>query len=493
MATNFESRLKKALEDPDRLKKTECFDDATLGRYIEGGLSESERARIEKHTGSCFHCLALLVELKELLSFQKKENPLLPDILEKIEALGLPRKKEIKKSSFNLNGLFAGMAQFLLLPFRQWRYAAVGIMSACMAVMIALTIPSPEKGGQKLPNLNLDAFAQVKALDAGGKVLKESQGLIIGGDGIIASDLSAMVGASSIKITLRDGKSFNIKHLWKDDGRNLALLKVEGEALPHHPIADLEQMRIGQKVFVVADPSRAKNILGEAVISDLMPYSGRREKGNMRFIQLATFIAQYTRGAIVDSEGRLVGVVVTGEKYLNLAVPLDKAMMLVKSQNPLPVNTLKDIKVPTDALNFYFKGIIARDAKKQDEAIEYFKKAVELNPNLEAAHLELGFLYYRKRLFDFEKKTYEAALKINPDNTDTLFYLATNLETMGLYDEAIKIFEKIVALDGEDTDSYYELGLAYLARGQKAKALDAYSKLQKLDPGLAGKLRRLIK
>ena len=94
-------------------------------------------------------------------------------------------------------------------------------------------------------------------------------------------------------------------------------------------------------------------------------------------------------------------------------------------------------------------------------------------------------------MFDLEKKAYEEALRINPNNTDTLFYFATNLETRGLYEEAIAVFEKIIALDPEDADAYYELGLAYLAKRQKAKAMDVYNVLQKLDPGLAGKLKSI--
>ncbi len=499
MAMNFDARLRRALKGTTNHKGAGCVDDTTLGRYIDGALSEAERTRVEEHAGQCFSCLDRLVELKELLYLEKKRTPVSPDTIKQIEAL--VSVKVAGESPLRGNGLLAGIGRFLLSPLRQWPYVAVGLVTACIAVVITLTIAGPEKGDGKLPQLNLDAFAQVRALDAGGKVLKASRGLVIGKDGLIASDLSAVAGASSVQITFRDGKSFTVKHLWKDDGRNLAFLKVEGESLSHFSIADLKRVSVGQKAFVIrqsvgearGSAFPVKNALGEAVISDFKSYSVKRGAEDIRYIQLASFSAQYTRGAIVDGEGKLLGIIVTGEKHVNLAAPLEEAVRLVKDQDPIPVDALKGLIISPDALNFYFKGILARDARKPDEAIEYFKKAVVLNPNLEGAHLELGFLYYRKRLFDLERREYEEALKINPNNTDTLFYLATNLETRGLYEEAARVFEKVIELDPDDTDTYYELGLAYLARGEKGKAMNAYNQLQKLDPGLAGKLKRLMR
>ena len=84
-------------------------------------------------------------------------------------------------------------------------------------------------------------------------------------------------------------------------------------------------------------------------------------------------------------------------------------------------------------------------------------------------------------------------LKINPENTDALFGLASNLETRGEYGEAIMKYEKVLALDREDADTYYQLGLAYLAQGNKDKAMWAYAGLKTLDQGYAEMLRRLSK
>ncbi len=495
---DFETRLQKALKEAGSLETSACPDDTTIGHYAERGLSEAERARVEAHMGSCLHCLGRLVEMRELLYLQKKESSVSPVLLKQIEAFGLPGKKETEKSSFDIDRILSGVSRFLLLPLRQWRYAAVGLVSACIAFVLALSMIGSGRNIQGGPSLDPDAFARVRALNAKGDSLRESQGLIISRDGLVAADLSGMAGASSIQLTLRNGKSFNIKSLWKDESRNLALLKIEGEALTHFKIAAGQEIGVGQRAFVVGDSSESsflprgrEAVQGEAVISDFKPYGQRRGAGLTRYIQLASLTARFTKGAIIDSEGRLLGIIVTGERNISFAAPLEAVTEIVARQNPVPVADLKDTTYSADAFNSYFKGILARDAGAQDAAIEFFRKAVQLNPNLEAAYLELGFLYYKKRIFDLERKAYEEALKINPENADTLFYLATNMETTGQHDDAIRVFEKVVSLDPDDADAWYELGLSYIALGEKEKAMKAYSALKGIDPGLAEKLRRI--
>ncbi|MCX5808214.1 MAG: tetratricopeptide repeat protein [Proteobacteria bacterium] len=497
MDTSFESKLKEALKNAGALKTPTCPDTATIGLYIEEKLPKTEAIRIKAHISSCLYCLDQVSELKELLYYQKKWTTIPYQLLTKLENLYLEKKKSEKKSSHGFINSFAGrLAAFFTFPFRQWRYVMVSAVSICAVLLFSsvndinlmgtIRFLSPKIETTGLPELNLNTFVNIKALDNNGIMIKDTQGVIIDSQGTVAANLSPLAGAASVQVTLRDGKSYQIKSIWKDDGKNIALMKIGGESLPAFKVADLKQVNIGERVFIITDPSKLKEGTGEAVISDFKPYAGRRSGGEVQYIQFASFTSQYTRGALVDKEGRLIGLTITEEKNINLAVPLKEALRLIKDGQPVAINELKNVNFSAGALNLYLKGILARNAQRQDEAIELFKKAIELNPNLESAHIELGFLYYKKRLFDLERKAYEEALKINPNNTDTLFYLATNMETMGQYDEATKVFEKIVAIDPDDTDTYYELGLAYLAHGQKAKAMDAYNQLQSSTPALQG-------
>jgi len=495
MDTNFELTLRKAgraLRNIEALKTPSCLEVETIGFYIEGKLSKGEKRKAEEHINSCLYCLHQLLELKELIYFQRHKVSLPSPLLNKIRNLYPKRERLIKELFRNtISYLAQGTADLFTLPFRQWRYAMVSMVAASVAVFITLTLWIPEKGIMTIPELNPNSFVQVQALNNEGRILSEAKGVIIDPKGIVATNLYPIMGASLTRIILRDGKTYQIQSLWKDEEKNLALMKIEGEPFSALPMADLKQVYIGQRVLILTDQLKTKKGIDSAIISDFKGYPSRSAKGQVQYIQLASFTAQYTGGALIDQEGRLIGLLISEEKGMNLAVPLREAFNLIEKQKPIPISELKNISFSPEALNYYFKGILARDAQRNDEAMEFFKKAIELNPNLEGPHLELGSIYYIKRLYDLEIKEYQEVLKINPKNTDALFFLAEAYETKGLYDIAIKEYEKIISIDPEDAEAYYNLGLAYLTEGRKSKALEIYPKLKALDPGFAEKLKRL--
>jgi tetratricopeptide (TPR) repeat protein len=350
-----------------------------------------------------------------------------------------------------------------------------------------------EKGFVKMPKLDPNSFVHVRAISSDGKVLTETQGVIIDSQGLIVSNLYPLAGANLVQITLEDGSRYQIRNLWKDEDRNIALMKIERKSLPAFPMADLKQIHVGQKVLVVADPSELKKGVESAIVSHFKGYPGRGAGRKIQYIQLASFAAQYTEGALIDQEGKLIGLLITQDKEMKLGAPVKEAIPITRQQKPISISELKSIKFNSEALRYYFKGILARDARRNDEAMEFFQKAIELNPDLEGPHLELGSIYYIKRLYDLEIKEYQEVLRLNPNNTDALFNLGEAYETKGLYDLAIKEYERIIALEPEDAEAYYNLGLAYLTQGQKDKVLKIYSKLKALDPGFAEKLKRLAR
>ena len=527
MSTSFESILKKGLKNIEALQTPSCLTIQTIGLYIDGKLSKGERRRVEDHIDSCLYCLNQLLELKELVYLQRKTTPLASRVVRKMRDLYLTRER-FKRGLLRdlISSPVHWIIDFFAFPFRQWRYATVSLIAASVAVLITLSIRSTEKeffgtskynyttlhlrkheaipgysgykgrieaeqGLIRIPKLDPNSFAQVKAVSRDGGVLAETQGIIIGSQGLVVSNLHPLVGASSAQITLKDGSNYQIQNIWKDEDKNLALMKIERKSLPAFPIADLRQIHIGQKVLIVADPSELKKMVESGIVSGLKGYSSRGAGGKIQYIQLASFAVQFTQGALIDQEGKLIGLFITQEKEMNLVAPLKEAITIIREQKPISISELKSIKSNSEALHYYFKGILAREATKNDEAMEFFKKAIELNPDLEGPHLELGSIYYIKRLYDLEIKEYQEVLRLNPDNPDALFYLGEAYETKGLYDLAIKEYEKVVSLDSEDAEAYYNLGLAYLTQGHKDKALRIYSKLKALDPGFAEKLKRL--
>jgi tetratricopeptide (TPR) repeat protein len=490
--STFETKIKTALKEIDRFRTPECLDPTLIGSFAEDKLSGEEKQRAEEHLATCLYCLKQLNDMKELLHYRAHPAKLSPELSRRLRALYQTAEKKSGKGRA-AESLVEKLKALVVFPARQWRYSAVSLATACVAILISLLIMRHDTPAGLVPHVDANSFVNVRALDDGGAVVNEVQGVVVNSKGLVASNLSQLVGASAIQITSRDGRTYRTSRVWKDEDKNLAVMKIDNDSLPSIPTADISEISIGQSVFLVTDRAGGKTDFKESLISDFKQVPGRRKSGSIHYIQLATLTANAARGAIVDRQGKLVGLLITQEKRISLAVPIADAERLAKEGKAVSLSDLKGVKFSAGALNLYLKGILARDEQRWDEATDLLRKAVELNPHLEGARLELAYAYYKKRLYALEAREYEEVLKVNPENTDALFGLASNLETRGEYEEAIKKYEKVLTLDREDADTYYQLGLAYLAQGNKEKAMWAYAGLKTLDPGYAEMLKRLSK
>ena len=490
--STFETEIKNALKEIDRFKTPECLDPTLIGSFAENKLSGEEKRKAEDHLQTCLYCLKRLNDMKELLHYRTHPAKLSPELSRRLRALYQAAEKKSGKDRA-AESFVEKLKALLVFPAKQWKYSAVSLATACVAILVSLFIVRHEAPAGFVPHVDENSFVKVRALDDGGTVVNEAQGVVVNSKGLVASNLSQLIGASAVQITSRDGRTYRTSHVWRDEDKNLAVMKIDNDSLPSIPTAHISEISIGQSVFLVTDPAGGTKAFKEWLISDFKQVPGRRKSGSIHYIQLATLTANAARGAIVDRQGKLVGLLITQEKRISLAVPIADAERLAKEGKAVSLSDLKGVKFSAGALNLYLKGILARDEQRWDEATDLLRKAVELNPHLEGARLELAYAYYKKRLYALEAREYEEVLKVNPENTDALFGLASNLETRGEYEEAIKKYEKVLTLDREDADTYYQLGLAYLAQGNKEKAMRAYAGLKTLDRGYAEMLRRLSK
>lgn len=486
--TSLESKIKKKLPDLDALQGIDCLNDANLGRYAEGNLPAEERQMAEEHLCACLFCLQRLNEMQELLSYQKEAPSLSPDLARRLREL---QPHQNKKPA--LHSLAEQLKRLFTFTPAAWKYSAIGMTcaSVLLAIVISLLLTRQNDALTSAPTLNANSFVSIRALDDAGRVLRKTQGVVMNPKGLVASNLTSLVGASALQVVLKDGTTYQTNNIWKDEDKNLAVMKIGNDTLPAIPTADVKEATVGETVFVVTDPSKARKGFQESLISDFKQLPGRHGDGGVQYIQLATLDSKATKGALVDKQGRLIGMVITEEKHINMAAPVEDVEKMAKEGKSVPLSELKKVSYSTEALNQYMKGILARDALKWEDAERHFLKALKLNPRLDGVHLELGYVYYKRGRYDLEGREYEAALKAHPDNSAALLFLAENQDTRGLYREAIANYERVIAIDPANAEAYYQLGLAYLAQGEPHKALAIYPKLKSVDSGNAELLKRL--
>lgn len=472
MDMNLEQQLKTALSDIESFKTENCLDVNSVGRYAEERLNGPEREAAEAHIRICPYCLKQVNDMAAMLHYARQAEA---EQQKSAAVRNAPKHWQRLQEFFNFTPTI-------------WRYSTVGLAAAwCVYLVVILAGRDTMKFA-----FPAEAFATVQTLDPSGKVIREVEGVVVGADGQVVTPMSSLIGASQIRIRFSDGSSVPITNLLHDEDMNLAVMRVndtgkQRTGLPYSDVKDL----VGKKIYLVAGQNRAGGRSQAGLVSGVTGPPSRGKDG-VGFIQVATQDETRIKGALVDEKGRFAGFLVTNKPHVNLATPVAAVSKLIEKGKPVPVSELKQFTFSEEAYDSYLKGILARDAQQWPEAIGHFKKAIELNHNLEGAYDELGYAYFKARDFGREQEVYETLLKRNPNNAEALYNYAWSLETHQRYVEAIRYYEASLAREPRDIETLYQLGLSYLALAQKDKAQTMWERLKIEDPGHAELLRRLI-
>jgi serine protease Do len=157
-------------------------------------------------------------------------------------------------------------------------------------------------------------------------------GVIVSADGYILSNNHVVADADEVKIALPDDPGEHIaKVVGTDPQTDIAVLKVEAGKLSPITLTDSSNLRVGDVVLAVGNPFG----VGQAVTLGIVSGVGRGGMGITEyedFIQTdASINPGNSGGALVDAQGRLVGINTAilsrsgGNQGVGFAVPINLA------------------------------------------------------------------------------------------------------------------------------------------------------------------------
>ncbi len=156
-------------------------------------------------------------------------------------------------------------------------------------------------------------------------------GVLVSADGYLLTNQHVVDGADDIDVTLSDGRSASATVVGTDADSDLALLKVSLDNLPVIPFGDIRNVAVGDPVLAIGNPFN----VGETVTSGIVSALDRNQLGLStieNFIQTdAAINPGNSGGALVDAEGRLVGINTAifsrsgGSMGIGFAIPVDIA------------------------------------------------------------------------------------------------------------------------------------------------------------------------
>jgi serine protease Do len=161
-------------------------------------------------------------------------------------------------------------------------------------------------------------------------------GVIVTKDGYILTNNHVVDSADKVKVTLNDGREFTAKVIGKDPKSDLAVIKIDGHDLPAVAFADSSKAEIGDVVLAIGNPFA----IGQTVTMGIISATGRATMGldYEDFIQTdAAINPGNSGGALVDAEGRLIGINTAiysrggGNQGIGFAIPTDLAKGIMVS------------------------------------------------------------------------------------------------------------------------------------------------------------------
>ena len=143
-----------------------------------------------------------------------------------------------------------------------------------------------------------------------------------------------------------------------------------------------------------------------------------------------------------------------------------------------------------DARSFFERGMDAHKNDRDEEAVEDFKQAVQLDPDFAEAHYRLGVVQHITGQTDEAQKSFEAAIKAyekltkqDPKNSDAYYFMALCYERLDKYEEAVRALKEAVRTSPkDDDDKYYELALAHFKLAQYDESVTALNKALEINP-----------
>ncbi|MGC8915898.1 MAG: trypsin-like peptidase domain-containing protein [Thermoanaerobaculum sp.] len=160
-------------------------------------------------------------------------------------------------------------------------------------------------------------------------------GVVISPDGLIVTNEHVIAGAAEISVRFASGRQEEAEVMGSDADSDLALLRVNARGLPFLPVAEQDDLMIGETVIAIGNPLGLENTVTVGVLSarDRTVSSPRTNRVYTDFLQTdASINPGNSGGALVDLDGRLIGIntAIVGEAQgIGFAIPAKRVRRVV--------------------------------------------------------------------------------------------------------------------------------------------------------------------
>ena len=186
-------------------------------------------------------------------------------------------------------------------------------------------------------SLGLGAFLQAVPTDGAGS------GFVLSPDGVIVTNNHVVNGATTITVTLADGRKLDARILGRDPNADLAVLKVDATGLPAVKVGRSDALVVGDSVVAIGNalaldggPTVTQGIV--SAVDRTISAGDRGGQGTETLRHLlqtdAAINPGNSGGPLLNAAGEVVGIntaVAGGAQNIGFALAIDKALPIINA------------------------------------------------------------------------------------------------------------------------------------------------------------------
>ena len=185
----------------------------------------------------------------------------------------------------------------------------------------------------------------------------------------------------------------------------------------------------------------------------------------------------------IVSDGRKIAVHVAGQKMEAISgqILFDFEAGDLRGVKSFPerkrgANTVRESEA------WFQKGLdLEETGAPIEQAVEAYRKVLELNPSAAGALVNLGTIFYRQRKLAEAEKYYEQAIAADPNYPLAQFNLGNLYDEQGRTRPALERYRRALELNPNYADAHYNLALLCERTGDALKAVHHWKAYLKLD------------
>ena len=192
--------------------------------------------------------------------------------------------------------------------YPDFTYAAETAVEAVVYVQVTATTPQSDYIDPFFRFFFGDGYSPRERVRQG-----SGSGVIVREDGYIVTNNHVISGATDIKVTLNNNRTYNATIVGSDPATDVALIKIDAKGLPVLQFADSDKLRLGEWVLAIGSPLGEE--LRSTITAGIVSAKGRRMNGYDGSLKIESFIQTdaavnpgNSGGALVNKAGELVGI-----------------------------------------------------------------------------------------------------------------------------------------------------------------------------------------